>query len=399
MPDNHSRGRIVAAIAALAVGTFGIGTTEFATMGLLPQIAEAFSASITDAGSAVTFYALGVVIGAPLVTIVGAKLNRKLLLVILAGIFTAGNAAIAAAPSLTALVIARFFTGLPHGAYFGLAAVAAAGLVRPNRRGTAMAAVGLGLTVAAILGVPTATAVGTHVGWRTAYLFIACIGAVTMLSIIVIVPQVQPEARPSMRGEVSALLRPQVILTLLAGAIGFGGMFAVYTYIAPVVTDLARLPEGAVPWILVTYGAGMTVGQLIAGPLVDASIERGALTGSVLMGSALTVFAFTAHLPVMLFACVFVLGISGSIFVTALQMRLLRDSQEAPNLSAAMNHAAFNTANAAGAWIGGLVLAADLGLRAPAVAGIGLNLIGTALVITAVLLHRRSHRPRSAVDL
>ena len=174
-------------------------------------------------------------------------------------------------------------------------------------------------------------------------------------------------------------------------------MFAVYTYIAPVVTDLAHLPQGAVPWILVTYGAGMTVGQVVAGPLADASIERGAVTGASLMGSSLVVFAFTAHLPVLLFLCVFTLGISGSVFVTALQMRLLRDSQDAPNLSAAMNHAAFNTANAAGAWLGGIVLAAGYGLRAPAVAGIGLNLVGIVLIVTAVLLHKKRQRRREVI--
>lgn len=399
MPQQHSRGRIIAAITALAVGTFGIGTTEFATMGLLPNIAEAFSTSITHAGSAVTLYALGVVIGAPIITALGAKLNRKMLLVVLAAIFTLGNVGVAAAPSLPALLAARFFTGLPHGVYFGLAAVAAAGIVQEGRRARAMAAVGLGLTVAAILGVPAATAVGSHLDWRLAYLLIAAIGAVTVVAILIIVPAVQPTVPPSVRGEVRSLANPQVILTLLAGAVGFGGMFAVYTYIAPVVTDLAHLPQGAVPWILVTYGAGMTVGQVVAGPLADASIERGAVTGASLMGSSLVVFAFTAHLPVLLFLCVFTLGISGSVFVTALQMRLLRDSQDAPNLSAAMNHAAFNTANAAGAWLGGIVLAAGYGLRSPAVVGIGLNAVGLALLLIAIALHRRSRGSRQVLAL
>lgn len=399
MPQQHSRGRSIAAITALAVGTFGIGTTEFATMGLLPNIAEAFSTSITHAGSAVTLYALGVVIGAPIITALGAKLNRKMLLVVLAGIFTLGNVAVAAAPTMPILLAARFFTGLPHGAYFGLAAVAAAGIVHEGKRARAMAAVGLGLTVAAILGVPAATAVGSHLDWRIAYLLIAAIGAVTVVAILVIVPAVQPTVPPSVRGEVRSLANPQVILTLLAGAVGFGGMFAVYTYIAPVVTDLAHLPGSAVPWILVTYGAGMTVGQMVAGPLADASIERGAITGASLMGSSLVVFAFTAHLPVMLFLCVITLGISGSVFVTALQMRLLRDSQDAPNLSAAMNHAAFNTANAAGAWLGGIVLAAGYGLRSPAVVGIGLNAVGLALLLIAVALHRRSRASRQVLAL
>ncbi|MGW9825625.1 MFS transporter, DHA1 family, inner membrane transport protein [Brevibacterium pityocampae] len=386
------------AVFALAIGAFGIGTAEFATMGLLPQIAAGFDASLPEAGHAVSLYALGVVVGAPLITVLGAKVDRRRLLLGLMVVFVLGSIGSTLAPSLGALLGSRFLTGLPHGAFLGVAGIVAASLARPERRGTAMARVMLGLTVSNIVGVPAAAALGAAFGWRVAYALVAAIGLVTLLAILALVPTTAPAAAPSMRGELRTLKRRQVILTLIAGSVGFGGMFAVYTYIAPTMTDLTGIPAAGVPWVLVCFGVGMTAGSLIVGPLVDRSIERTALLGIGGLGIVLLAFGALAHLVWAAIACVALLGICGSIFTTALQVRLLRDSRDAPSLAAAMNHAAFNLANAIGAFLGGVVIDAGLGLRAPALTGAGLTAIGLVVTAAAVVTHARS-RSRSVIDL
>ena len=390
---NLTTGRAKLAIFALATGAFGIGTAEFATMGLLPYIADGLHVSITEAGHAVSLYALGVVVGAPLITTLAARLDRKTLLVILALVFTLGNAGSTFAPTLETMLVARFITGLPHGAFLGVAAVVASLLVDPSRRGTAMSRVMLGLTVANIFGVPAAAALGAQLNWRVAYGLVTVFGAVTLLLIIFLVPHVQTSTEPpSMRRELRTLKRSQVILTLLSGSVGFGGMFAVYTFIAPTMTDVVGIPANAVPWVLVVYGVGMTTGSLIVGPMVDKSIDRTALFGIMLIGVILLVMGtLMKFIPVAL-ACMFIMGVGGSIFTSSLQVRLLRESHDAPSLSAAMNHAAFNFANALGAFLGGVVIDAGLGYRAPALMGSILTIVGLCVLIAAVLTRRRAVR-------
>ncbi|MYM19695.1 MFS transporter [Brevibacterium sp. 5221] len=381
------------AIFALATGAFGIGTAEFATMGLLPYIADGLGASITEAGHAVSLYAIGVVVGAPLITTLTARLDRKALLLLLVAVFVIGSVGSTLAPTMGTLLLARFVTGLPHGAFLGVAAVVASTLVDPARKGTAMARVMLGLTVANIFGVPAAAAMGAAWGWRTAYGLVAGIGLITLVLVLLLVPRSAPAAQaPSMRGELRTLKRPQVILTLVAGSVGFGGMFAVYTFISPAMTQIAGVPESAMPWVLVCYGVGMTAGSLIVGPLVDRSIDRTALAGIAALGAILLCLGLFLQLTPVALVLLFLMGIGGSIFTSALQVRLLRDTRDAPSLSAAMNHAAFNFANALGAFLGGVVIDAGWGYRAPALVGAGLSVVGLAVTLVAVATRGRSER-------
>ena len=387
------------AVFALAVGAFAIGVTEFATMGLLPHIARELGITVPQAGHAVSFYAIGVVVGAPLITTIAAHMDRKTLLLGLMGLFTLGNVASMLAPDATLFNIARFVSGLPHGAYLGIGAIVASSLVAPNRRGRAMSRVMLGLTIANIFGVPFAAALGNMLGWRSAYALVAVLGILTVIMVAIAVPRVKLSAVPSARGEMKALARPQIILTLVAGSVGFGGMFAVYTYITPTMTEVAGVPEVAIPWVLAVYGLGMTAGSLIAGPLVDKSIERSGIGGMILSALVLAVFGAFTHIAAVAIIALFLIGIAGSMITTALQMRLLRDSHDAPSLSAAMNHAAFNFANALGAWLGGIVITAGLGYRAPAWVGVGLCVAGLVVIIIAIVLRRGEASNRTAVEV
>ena len=385
-----SRGVYKFAVFALAIGAFAIGVTEFATMGLLPMIAEELGITVPQAGHAVSFYAIGVVVGAPLITTIAAHMDRKLLLLCMMGLFALGNLASMLAPTAGLFNIARFVSGLPHGAYLGIGAVVAASLVPANRRGRAMSRVMLGLTIANIFGVPFAAALGNMFGWRSAYALVAALGVLTVIMVAIAVPRVSVGAGevPSARGEIKALGRVQIILTLVAGSVGFGGMFAVYTYITPTMTDVAGVPSVAIPWVLAVYGLGMTAGSLIAGPLVDKSIERSATGGMILSALVLAAFGAFTHIAAIAIIALFLIGISGSMITTALQMRLFRESHDAPSLSAAMNHAAFNLANALGAWLGGIVITAGLGYRAPAWVGVGLCVSGLIVISIAIFLRR-----------
>ena len=380
------------ALFALALGGFGVGTTEFASMGLLPFMAEDLHASIPSLGHAISLYALGVVVGAPLITSLTARVERKTLLVGLMSAFTLGNALSAAAPTLDLLYVARFLSGLPHGAYFGVAAVVASSLVPRERRGTAVARVALGLTVANIVGVPLASALGGALGWRSGYGLVVVIGLLTVAALAVWVPRTRNDGGVSVAQEIRALGRPQVTLTLVAGAVGFGGMFAVYTFISPILTELSGLGISTVPWVLAVFGVGMTLGSLLAGPLVDRSIERTALGAGGVSAVALAFFGLFVHVPTAAVLGVLWIGIMGSVFTTALQMRLLREAKDAPSLTAAMNHAAFNLANAMGAFLGGTVISAGWGYRSPAWVGVGLALAGLLILGYSVRLRRSTQK-------
>nr|WP_306427707.1 MULTISPECIES: MFS transporter [unclassified Brevibacterium] len=396
----------------MAIGAFGLGLTEFATMGLMPQFAADLGVSITEAGHAVSAYALGVVVGAPLITALTSRVPRKPLLLAMVCLFILGNLLVATSPSMSMLLIARVVSGLPHGVYLGVAGIVAARLTRPERSGTAVARVMLGMTIANIVGVPAATVLGAQLGWRTSYFVFAAVGVVNFLAVALFVPAVgatgtntatgdpAPAQRPSTRAELRTLARPQVVLTLLAGSLGFGGMFAVYTYIAPTVTDLAGAADSVVPWVLVAYGVGMTLGSLIAGPLIDKSIERAVIIGVAGLGIVLAAFGTLAHLFPAIVVCMVLLGIGGSIFTTGLQVRLMRETHDAPSMSAAMNQSAFNLANALGAFLGGVVIDAGLGYRAPAFTGVGLTAIGFCFILAAVIGYRRRRtRARDVVPV
>ncbi len=378
------------ALAALAMGGFAIGTTEFVSMGLLPQVAAGVGVSIPTAGHLISAYAIGVVVGAPLIAVFGARLPRRELLIGLMVVFLLGNAASALATGFTSLTLARFFAGVPHGAYFGVASLVAAGLVTPERRGRAVSRVMLGLGMANVAGVPAATWLGQHAGWRSAYWLVTVLAAMTALLVLWLVPHVAADRKATGRNELSAFKDPQVLLTLLAGAIGFGGMFAMYTYIAPTVTDVAGLGEGRVPLYLLAFGVGMVVGTPIGGRLADWSIFRSLLVSSVAMALALVLFTWTSQWFLAGLATVFTLSTVSSVLVVNLQMRLMQVAGSAQTIGAAMNHASLNIANALGAWLGGLVVAAGFGYTATSWVGAGLSVAGLVVLLASATLHRRT---------
>jgi DHA1 family inner membrane transport protein len=385
-----SRATVTLALLALATGGFAIGTTEFVSMGLLPQLARGVDVSIPSAGHAISAYALGVVIGAPLIAVLGARLPRRGLLVGLMVVFLAGNAATAFASSYGTLMVARFVSGLPHGAYFGVASLVAAGLVSPERRGRAVSRVLLGLAVANVAGVPAATWLGQHAGWRSAYLLVAVLAALTIAMVALLVPGAPGDPAATGRKELQAFRDPQVLLTLLAGAIGFGGMFAMYTYIAPTVTGVTGLSRDVVPLYLLAFGLGMVVGTPLAGRLADWSVLRTIAIGMVSMMFVLLLFTVTSawFLPGLL--TTFAVSAITSLVAVGLQMRLMQVAGDAQTIGAAMNHSALNLANALGAWLGGVVIAAGYGYRAPSFVGAGLSLLGLVVLLASATLHRRT---------
>ncbi|HTW18108.1 MAG TPA: MFS transporter [Nocardioides sp.] len=383
--------RFVLAVLALAVGGFAIGTTEFVTMGLLPQIAEGIGVSEPKAGHVISAYALGVVVGVPILSFFAARLPRRGLLVGLMAAYAVFNLLSAAATGYGMLTFARFLDGLPHGAYFGVASLVAASLAEPRHRGRAVASVMLGLSFANVVGVPAATWVGQGLGWRAAYLMTSGIALLTIVLVLAFVPSVPGDKEATGRKEAREFFaRRQVWLTMAAGAVGFGGLFAVYSYIATTVTDVAGLGEGDVPIFLLAFGLGMVAGTWLAGELAAWSVFRSLLWSGI--GSAVVMLVFWAVAPHgwFLLPVVFSITAIGSILVTNLQLRLMDVAGDAVTLGAAMNHAALNTANALGAWLGGLVIAAGYGYRSPALVGAGLSVLGVGILLWSALSERRS---------
>src|SRR5277367_5506224 len=345
---------------ALAVGGFGIGTGEFAIMGLLPNMAGELGISIPKAGHVISAYALGVVIGAPLIAVLAARWPRRRLLLALMAWFAAGNIASALAPGYASLIAVRFIAGLPHGAYFGVASVVAASLVPASQRGRAIGRMMLGLTGATLAGVPLAAWIGQTFGWRAAFVLVGAIGATTCALISRCVPRVGPVKGASPARELSALGRKQVWLTLGIGSVGFGGLFCVLSYIAPTLTQVTGLSERYVPLVLAVFGVGMILGNLIGSWLADRSIMR-SIGGLLIWNAAvLCLFSVTARHLWLVTAVVLLVGTGGAI-VPALQIRLMDVADDAQTLAAALNHSAFNIANALGAWLGGVAISAGLG--------------------------------------
>jgi MFS transporter, DHA1 family, inner membrane transport protein len=389
LPPTRVTPRAVIAICALALGGFAIGTTEFVTMGLLPDIAEGVGVDIPTAGHVISAYALGVVVGAPVIAALSARLPRRALLIALMAAFLLGNALSALAPGYRTLLLARFAAGLPHGAFFGVASLVAASLVPAHVRGRAVSSVLLGLAVALVGGVPLATWLGQSVGWRAAYWVVVVLAAATVAAVLAVVPSTPGRRDATVRGELAALRRPQVILTVLAGVVGFGGMFALYSYIAPLVTDVGGLSRGTLPWVLLAYGVGGVAGTALGGRLADWAVFRSVVGTLIATGAVLVLVALTAAWPPALFAGVFLVSLTGSSLAICLQMRLMETAGDAQMLGAALNHSALNLANALGAWLGGLVIAAGLGYRAPSAVGAGLAVAGLLPLLVSALLRRR----------
>lgn len=391
-PERAQNGRPARALVmwALALGGFGIGTTEFVAMGLLPEIAAAVGVSEPTAGHVVSAYAAGVVVGAPLIATIAARVPRKALLVALMVAFTIGNAATVLAPNYELLVVSRFVAGLPHGAYFGVAALVAAHLAGPGRRARAVATVMMGLSVANVVGVPAASWLGMALGWRSAFVLVAVIGAATVAAIVAWVPRLSLPTT-SVRVELGALKSTTVWLTLAVAVIGFGGVFAVYTYIATTLTDVAGVPKSLVPVALMLFGLGMVVGNAIGGRLADRAVIPGVFASVTALAVLLAIFVVAAHNPYTAFVMVFGLGVGCAAVGPALQVRLMDVAEDAQTLAASLHHAAFNLANALGAWIGGAVIAAGFGYTAPAAVGVLLALAGVG--VFAISVRRRDWIP------
>ena len=373
---------------ALAVGGFGLGTGEFAIMGLLPNMAQEFSVTPSQAGYVISAYALGVVIGAPVIALAAARMARRDLLLVLMGIFAVGNILSAVAPTFESFTALRFLTGLPHGAYFGVAALVAASMVPVHKRASAVGRVMLGLTVSTLVGTPLATFFGQALSWRVAFLAVGVIGLLTVALIFLYLPRDKVAEGASFTRELGAFRRKQVWLTLGIAAVGYGGMFAVFSYIASTATEVAKMPETMVSVLMALFGVGMITGNLVGGKLADRSI-MGTIGGSIAYNAVvLTLFSLTASVPVLLCLCTFLIG-CGFAAGPALQTRLMDVAADAQTLAAASNHSAFNIANALGAWLGGLVIAWGYGFAATGFVGALLSVAGMAVFGVSFLLDRR----------
>jgi len=334
-------------------------------------------------------YALGVVVGAPLLTAASTRLSRRTVLLGLMAVFTAGNLFAAVAQSYPMLLAARVLTGLPHGALFGVGSVVAAGMVPSDRRARAISMMFAGLALANVIGVPAGTLVSQHVGWRAAFVLIAAIGVVSIIAIGILVPR-QPQSTGSDLGaELATFRRPQVWLALAVGTFGFAGVFAVYSYIEPMMTHVAGYSPTSVNWLLALFGVGMTVGNLVGGRLADRALMPSLYGTLGALGLLLALFVVTAHNQVMAAVTLFLIGGAGMACVPIIQTRIMDVAHGAPTLAAAANHSAFNLANAAGAFLGGLVIAAGFGWTAPSWVGAGLAGVGLGLAVVAGALERR----------
>jgi DHA1 family inner membrane transport protein len=377
------------ALLALAVGAFGIGTTEFAMMGLLPDVAGDLRISIPAAGHLVSAYALGVVIGAPLLAAATARMSRRKVLIALMGLFVVGNALSAFAPDEHWLLAARFLSGLPHGAFFGVGAVVATGLVAPERKARSVSLMFLGLTVANIAGVPAATLVGQHLGWRATFLGVSVIGVAAIASLFLLIPHT-PGHTPAggLRGELAALRPLPVWLALGTTVAGFGALFSAYSYITPMLTDAAGYAEGSVTPLLALFGVGATAGNLLGGRLADHAMRRTLFGGLASLVAVLAAFPLLMRTEWSAAVGVVLLGTAAFVTGSPLQLMVMEKAAAAPSLASSANQAAFNLANAGGAWIGGLALAAGFGATSPAVAGAGLAVVGIGVAGAAYTVDR-----------
>ncbi|GAA4843063.1 MFS transporter [Saccharopolyspora rosea] len=378
------------ALLALAIGAFGIGTTEFVIMGVLPQVAGEFSVSIPAAGWLVSGYALGVLVGAPILTVLGTKVSRKRMLLFLMGVFIVGNALSAAAPTFAVMLIGRVVASFAHGAFFGIGSVVAASLVAPEKKASAISLMFMGLTVANIIGVPGGTYVGQVAGWRVTFGIVAALGLVGFLGVAVLVPeQGKPEAA-RIRTEFAAFRNAQVWLALAMTVLGYGGVFAAITYIAPMMTDVAGYSAGAVTWLLVLFGSGMFLGNLLGGKFADRALMPMLFVTLAALAGALLLFTVTAHSRVLAAITLPAIGALGFATVPPLQKWILDQASAAPTLASAANIGAFNLGNALAAWLGGVVIAAGFGYTSPNWVGAALS--GTALLLSllAAFLDRRS---------
>ncbi|MEA3067900.1 MAG: transporter, family, inner rane transport protein [Sphingomonadales bacterium] len=383
-------------IFALAVGGFAIGTNEFATMGVLPYIAGDFHVDVPTAGHLITAYALGVVVGAPLLTVIAAKASRRTMLITFMLMFALGNVLSALAHGYREMLILRFASGLPHGAYFGIASIVAASVVPANRRAAAVGRVLAGLSVANIVGVPLNDFLGETVGWRWGFAIVAALALVTAALVVRFAPVDRPHPQAGPMRELTALARPQVWLTLAIGAVGFGGVFAVYTYLSSTLEHVTRAPADVTPLVLMVFGAGMTLGFLILPRFADRALMPSIGLALLWLAAMLALYPLAAHRLATIALDMFGIGL-GTALAAMLQTRLMDVSGHAQALGAALNQSAFNTANAVGPWLGGMAIAAGFAWTSTGWVGAGLALAGWLLWLASWAMSARSPaRPHRA---
>ncbi|MET8783573.1 MFS transporter [Streptomyces sp. NPDC004589] len=385
------------ALLALAIGAFGIGTTEFVIMGVMPQVAEDFGVSIPTAGWLVSGYAFGVVIGAPLLTVLGTKVSRKKMLMFLMGLFVVGNALSAFAPSFGVMLIGRIVASLAHGAFFGIGSVVAADLVAPEKKASAISLMFMGLTVANIVGVPGGTYIAQVTGWRVTFTIVALLGIIGFLGVAKLVPEQGRPQAANIRTEFAAFKNVQVWLAMAMTVLGYGGVFAAITYITPMMTQVTGYAEGAVTWLLVLFGIGMFLGNLLGGKFADRALMPMLFTTLAALAAVLLLFTATAHNKVLAAITLALIGALGFATVPPLQKWILDQAPAAPTLASAANIGAFNLGNALAAWLGGVVIAGGLGYTSPN--WVGALLSGTALLLSflAAFLNGRTRRASSSV--
>ena len=368
-------------LLALAAGAFGIGVTEFAPMGLLPVIATDLGVSIPTAGLLISAYALGVVLGAPLMTLTTGRVPRRTLLIGLAAIFTLGNLLSALAPNYGTLMVARVITSLNHGAFFGVGSIVAASLVAPNRQAGAVASMFMGLTLANVVGVPLAAWAGDALGWRASFWGITAIGLFVMAALRLTLPKRPAPAGADALAELKVLRRGRVLSALALTVIGASAMFTVFTYIAPILQDVTRASLGFVTAMLVTYGLGLTLGNWLGGKFADKSVDRTLIVTLIASSALLIAFAFAMPFAAPTAVLIFLWGVASFALVPPLQVRVMAAASGAPNLASTMNIGAFNLGNAIGAALGGAVIAGGLGFPAVALTGAAASASGLVLLL------------------
>ena len=380
-----------AGLIALALGGFGIGLTEFTIMGLLPEVAADFGVTEAAAGWLITGYALAVVVGALGLTAATTRLPRKQVLLGLLVLFVIGNAISALAPTYSVMMAGRIVAALCHGAFFGIGAVVAADLVAPARKAGAVAIMFTGLTAANVLGVPLGTFIGQQFGWRATFWSITVIGLVAFVGVLALVPQDRGRHVPTrLRDEVGALRDRQVWLSMAVTVLGFGGMFGAFTYIAYTLTEVTGFASSTVPWLLVLFGAGLLVGNVLGGRFADRALDRSLIV--ILAGLVLVLvgFALAATSPWGTVVMIFLMGGFGFATVPGLQTRVMSYAAQAPSLASAGNIAAFNLGNALGALAGGLTIGAGLGYTSPIWAGAAITAAALAVMVVAARTAPRS---------
>lgn len=365
-------------LISLTMGAFAIGMTEFVIMGLLPNVAEDLNVSISAAGQLITMYALGVAVGAPILTVLTHKIPQKKLLCLLMVLFILGNVLSVIAPNYAVLMGARVITALTHGTFFGVGAVIASGLVAPDKRAGAVSIMMAGLTIANIIGVPLGTFIGQHLGWRASFGTIAVMGAVTLVGILIFIPQLRQDKPSGIVQQISALANPKLLVFLLITALGNAGLFAVFTYITPLLVQITGFTEHNVTWILVLFGCGVTAGNMIGGKLADWKLMPSILGIYFITCVLLTMFTFTVHSPAAAVLTIFLWGAASFAVFPGMQVRIMSLAQSAPALASTASHSAGNLGNATGAFIGGAVITQ---LSIASLPWVGAVLVGLALIL------------------